>query len=318
MPLDPDIARFLEQNAPALAFPAGARADRQRGRRFLDDIRPRLNTPAAISAETVFSVHDETLEAGRAVRVYRSSRDERRPLIVYLHGGGWVSGGLEMNDGWARRLANATDSVVVSVDYRLAPEHPYPAALEDTMAALAWAHENADRLGGDVRQIAICGTSAGGNLAAGACLLARDRGDALPRLQILLYPVLDVPRDGGSYLHNASGYLLEREQMEWYWDCYLPGRAVHVPAYAAPARSAELAGLPPALVASAEFDPLRDEADGYAERLAEAGVPVEHLACTGMIHGFLSFLDLIPAARDAATRITSAVRVMTAEYCGTA
>ena len=319
MPLDPQIAQFLDEFAPALGFPPGARHDTQRAMTFLAGVRAQLNTPPATAAEPIHAVHDETAHddatgSSVAVRVYRPSTDGGRPVIVYLHGGGWVSGGLEMNDGWCRRLAAATGAVVVSVDYRLAPEHPYPQALDDTMTALAWARANAARLGGDATRLAVCGTSAGGNLAAAACLLARDRGEPLPGLQVLLYPVLDEPRDSGSYVENASGYLLEREQMEWYWDCYLPQRTDEVPSYAAPGRAADLAGLPPAIVASAEYDPLRDEADRYAAALARAGVPVEHLPCTGMIHGFLSFLDAMPAAREHATRITTAVSEMTERH----
>jgi acetyl esterase len=317
MPLDAQIAQFLAEFGPALEFPSEARTDPQRAAQFLADVRPRLNL-APVAPEPVFDVHDETPDRGRPVRIYRASPDAGRPVIVYLHGGGWVSGGLEMNDSWCRRLAVATQAVVVSVDYRLAPEHPYPDALDDTMAALDWTRANADRFGGDQARLAICGTSAGGNLAAAACLLSRDRGLPTPGLQILLYPVLDPPRDSASYRDNASGYLLTRDQMEWYWDCYLPGRAADVPSYAAPERAADLSGLPPALVASAEYDPLRDEADSYAAHLAAAGVAVDHLPCGGMIHGFLSFLEQMPAARAYAEQITDAVNRMVAEHLGPA
>jgi acetyl esterase len=310
MPLDAQIAQFLQEYGEALAFPRGARHVPSRTDRYLADIRPRLNTPAAEPSEPVFEVHDDATDGGTAVRIYRPSPAEDHPVIVYLHGGGWVSGGLEMNDGWCRRLAVATRAAVVSVDYRLAPEHPYPAGLDDTMDALAWTRENARGFGADPARLAVSGTSAGGNFAAAACLVCRDRGLPMPRVQILLYPVLDVPRDNSSYLDNASGYLLEREQMEWYWDCYLPGRAREIPDYAAPGHAEQVDGLPPAVVASAEYDPLRDDADDYAARLRAAGIPVEHLRCTGMIHGFLSFLDVMPVARAHAERITSAVAAM--------
>jgi acetyl esterase len=317
MPLDADIAGFLAGNATALAFPPGARTDPELARRYLDEVRPRLNTAPTV-VEPVFDVHDETVDGGPAARIYRSEPTPGHPVIVYLHGGGWVSGGLEMNDGWCRRMALATGAVLVSVEYRLAPESPYPAASDDAMAALAWAGEHAARLGGDPDRIAIAGTSAGGNLAAGVCLRARDLGVRAPGLQVLLYPVTDLPQDNRSYLDNAHGYLLERDQMEWYWDCYLPGRADvpdALPVYAAPGRAEDLAGLPPAVVVTAEYDPLRDEAETYAARLQESGVEVEHLRIDGMIHGFLSFLDVMPSAAAAAGRITDTVRAALETHC---
>lgn len=312
MPLDANIEKFLDEFGAALAFPAGARSDPQRAERFLADVRPRLNTASPEAPEPVARVHDEATDTGAGVRVYCGSAEPGHPILVYLHGGGWVSGGLEMNDGLCRRLATSTGAVVVSVDYRLAPESAYPAALSDTLEALRWTRQHAERLGGDAARLGVAGTSAGGNLAAAACLLSRDLGLELPRFQLLLYPVLDVPCDNRSYLDNARGYLLEREQMEWYWDCYLPRRSEKIPAYAAPSRCADLTGLPPAVVVSAEYDPLRDEAEDYAARLGAAGVPVELIRCDGMIHGFLSFLDAIPAAGTAADRIAGATMSMLA------
>jgi acetyl esterase len=292
VPLDEHLARFVTEHGAALAFPAGGRTDAEIAGRFLAGIRPQLNTPSVAPAEHVMDVHDESVDGRLNVRVYRNDPGPGQNLVVYLHGGGWVSGGLEMNDPLCRRLALATGAVIVSVDYRLAPESPYPHALRDTVSAIEWARENAERLGGDAERLAVVGTSAGGNLIAGACLLMRDLELPLPRVQLLLYPVLDLPSDAGSYVENGTGYLLEREQMEWYWDCYLPHRQVRVPSYAAPVRATDLSGLPPAIVISAEYDPLRD---AYAARLAAAGVPVELVRCAGMIHGFLSFLNASPA-----------------------
>jgi acetyl esterase len=310
MPLDQHVGRFLVENGARLGFPAGARDDPQLAAQYLARVRPTLNAPSAAEPEPVSDVHDETMFGGTAVRVYRGSPEPGRPILVYLHGGGWVSGGLEMNDALCRRLAALLGCVIISVDYRLSPEFPYPAALGDTMAAIAWAREHGERLGGDPSDVSVAGTSAGGNLAAAAALLARDLGPAPLRMQLLLYPVLDVPTDTSSYVANAGGYLLEREQMEWYWDKYLPHRRANVPVYAAPARSDDLAGLPRAVVVAAEYDPLRDEAETYARRLQEAGVATELILCDGMIHGFLSFLGAIPAADTAAQRIARAVRTL--------
>ncbi|MDT4949006.1 MAG: acetyl esterase [Pseudonocardiales bacterium] len=310
MPLDQHVRRFLGENGARLGFPAGARDDPHRAAQYLARVRPTLNTPPAAEPEPVTDVHDETVHGGTAVRAYRGSPEPGRPILVYLHGGGWVSGGLEMNDALCRRLAALIDCVIVSVDYRLAPECPYPAALGDTVAAIAWSREHGERLGGDPSNVSVAGTSAGGNLAAAASLLSRDLGLAPLRLQLLLYPVLDVPTDNSSYVANAGGYLLEREQMEWYWDKYLPQRGANVPVYAAPGRSDDLAGLPPAIVVAAEFDPLRDEAESYAGRLQDSGVPTELILCEGMIHGFLSFLGAIPAADRAVELIADAVRTL--------
>jgi acetyl esterase len=310
MPLDPHVRAFLAEHGARLAFPAGARTDRGRGDRFLAEVRPLLNPPAVAPAEPVEQVHDESTHCAGRVRVYRGSSEPGQAVITYLHGGGWVSGGLEMNDPLCRRLAALTGCVVVSVDYRLAPEHPYPAALGDTLNAILWTRQNAERLGGDPARVAIAGTSAGANIAAGACLLSRDIGLEPLQLQLLVYPVLDLPSDTPSYVRNGSGYLLEREQMEWYWDQYLPHRERQVPVYAAPGRAADLSGLPPAIVVSAEYDPLRDEAEAYATRLEAAGVATVSLRCAGMIHGFLSFLGLIPAADDAVRTIGDATAAM--------
>ena len=309
MPLDPDIAGFLAAAGAELAFPRGARTEPERARGYLTDVRRRLNAPLP-ATQPLVDVRDELIPGGPAVRIYRDSAAPGLPVVVYLHGGGWVSGGLEMNDGLCRMLATSIRSVVVSVDYRLAPEYPYPAALFDVLEALQWTRRNAERIGADPTRLSIAGTSAGGNLAAAACLLARELGIDRPQLQVLLYPVLDVPTDTQSYMDHSTGYLLEREQMEWYWDSYLPRRAERIPAYAAPARCDDLCGLPPAVVVAAEYDPLRDEAEAFGERLINSGVPTAAIRCAGMIHGFLSFLEAIPTARTAAAGIARAIVAM--------
>jgi acetyl esterase len=229
-------------------------------------------------------------------------------VLLYLHGGGWVVGGLEMSDALCRRLVNLTGAVVVSLDYRLAPEYPYPAALDDCLDALDWVRENADALGGDAGRVSVAGTSAGGNLAAGLALLVRDRG--LPPLaaQLLLYPVLAARMDTASYAAFGAGYYLEARQMRWYWRQYAGADLADVPPYAAPAEAAELGALAPAVVVSAEFDPLRDEAELYAARLAAAGVPTRMIRVDGQIHGFLGFVGAMPAADAAVVDIAAATK----------
>ncbi|MFC7222458.1 alpha/beta hydrolase [Halalkalicoccus sp. GCM10025322] len=232
------------------------------------------------------------------------------PLIVFLHGGGWVLGGLESYDGVCRALSNVADCAVLSVDYRLAPEHPFPAAVEDAYAAVEWADRHADRINCDPDQIAIAGDSAGGNLAAAVSLMARDRGGPEIAHQSLLYPAVASPavHDFPSHEENAEGYLLEGASVEWFLERYVPNPVDHRNAYFAPLLARDLSGLPPATVLTAGFDPLRDEGREYADRLESVGVPVEHHEYEGMIHGFVSLLDQLDAARDGIETVGEGLR----------
>lgn len=220
------------------------------------------------------------------------------PVVAYFHGGGWVIMGIDTHDGICRRLAEASGAVVVSVEYRLAPEHRYPAALDDCFAATQWLAEHAAEVGGDGSRLAVAGDSAGGNLAAAVALRARVGG---PRLaaQGLFYPVTDAAQDTGSYRQNREGYLLSAHDMAWFWDCYLGPDGDPADPFASPLRAADLAGLPPAIVVTAEYDPLRDEGEAYARHLDGFDVPVELHRFDGMIHGFLGMEQLVPEA-DAA------------------
>jgi acetyl esterase len=238
------------------------------------------------------------------VRAYAPPGDGDRPVLVYFHGGGWVRGDLDTHDGLCRLLAEAADCVVVSVDYRRAPEHPFPAPVRDAYAATAWAAEHAGVVGGDPDRIAVGGDSAGGNLAAAVTLLARERAGPAIDHQVLLYPVTDYDLDTDSYRANAEGYLLSRASMRWYWDRYLDDELDGANPYASPLRAPDCSGLPSATVVTAGYDPLRDEGAAYADRLSEAGVEVTHADYPGMVHVFASFPDL-ERARDARETIAS-------------
>ena len=226
------------------------------------------------------------------VRVYSAETGTPDPALVHFHGGGWVLGDLDSGDAFLRTLVVETGYTVISVDYRLAPEHPFPAAVDDCFAALEWVASSACELGVDESRIAVGGDSAGGNLAAAVALRARDRGGPRIAYQLLIYPVTDHDLDTPSYHANASGYLLGRSGMQWFWDHYVPDVGSRMDPEASPLRAASLAGLPPAYVITAEYDPLRDEGQAYAERLRAAGVPVTLDACPGVIHGFFTMTGL--------------------------
>jgi acetyl esterase len=242
------------------------------------------------------------------VRVYRPSEQPDLPVLVYFHGGGWAICSIETHDVTCRELANGAGCVVVSVGYRLAPEHRFPAAPEDCYAALGWAARHAASLGGDPGRIAVGGDSAGGNLAAVVALLARERGGPRLRHQLLVYPVTDHAFDTSSYRENAEGPLLTQEMMRGFWDLYLAREEDGRHPHASPLRAQDLSGLPPAHVITAEYDPLRDEGEAYARRLAAAGVPVVQRRYDGMIHGFFGFTAMIDRAGEAVAEAARELR----------
>ncbi|MCC7273338.1 MAG: alpha/beta hydrolase [Alphaproteobacteria bacterium] len=244
------------------------------------------------------------------IRVYRPAAPAPGPLpvLVYLHGGGWVLGTLEGYETLCRILANGAGAIVVSVGYRLAPEHRFPAALEDTLAALDWVQAEAAALGADPTRVALGGDSAGGNLTAAAALVVRDTGRPPLALQVLIYPAVDLAEEWPSMAENAEGYLLTRAGMRWFVAQYLADDGQRLDPRASPLRAASHAGLAPAFVLTAEYDPLRDEGNAYAARLAAAGVPVEHVCWPGMVHPFVSMGGVIDAAAAAQARICDALR----------
>jgi len=243
------------------------------------------------------------------LRLYRPhSAKPVLPALLYFHGGGWSAGDLDTHDHLCRHLAFAGDVVVIAVDYRLAPEHPFPAPLADCVAAWDWARASAAALGIDAERIAVGGDSAGGNLAAALTLQLRDAGAALPAFQLLIYPAVDFTADNASLRDNATGYLLTRAAMEMFADWYLVDRARRADPLASPLLAASHQGLPPALVQTAEFDPLRDEGAAYAARLSAAGVAVTAERFDGLIHAFYGMTSVFAQAAVAQQRTADLFR----------
>ena len=281
MPLDPEATAALEAQA-AMGGPSEHEVSPEEARAMVE-AQPRIPGPevASVSNHLAPGIHGDI-----PVRVYVPTTDEAGslPVCVWFHGGGWVVGSLDTTDATCRALANAAGAVVVSVDYRLAPEHPFPIPLDDCYAATEWAAANAASLGGDPSRLAVAGSSSGGNLAAAVALRTRDEGG--PRLahQSLICPALDNDFERPSYVAYADSYGPPLAMMSYFWQCYVPNEADARNLYAVPVAVPDLAGLPSAFVLTCEYDPLRDEGEAYAERLREAGVPTKLSRYDGMLH----------------------------------
>ena len=295
MPLDDDVKQLL-----TVMSPEGAPELHELG---VEEARTAM--AAAFTApdpEPVARIEDRSFPgpAGEvAVRISWPEGAGPHPGLVYFHGGGWVLGTLDTHEGACRSLTNAAKCVVVSVDYRLAPENKFPAGLDDCEAAVRWVVANAAELGIDANRIAIGGDSAGGNLAAAVALA--NKANAGPKLchQLLVYPVIDARQNTPSYRENAAGYFLSAAAMKWFWGSYLNEAREGDNPLASPIRSTDLTGLPPATVITAEFDPLRDEGEAYAEQLAAAGIPVDCRRWDGIIHGFFQMGQFLPKGNEA-------------------
>jgi acetyl esterase len=241
------------------------------------------------------------------VRIYTPEGQGPFGALVYFHGGGWVIGTLDTVDSTCRMLANRAACKVVSVDYRMGPEHKFPAAAEDCYAATRWVQQNGPTIDVDPARLAVGGDSAGGNLAAVVCLMARDRGGPRIAYQVLIYPVTNYAFDTASYRDNADGYLLTKDMMVWFWNHYIRGPEDGKSPYASPLLVENTSGLPPALVITAEYDPLRDEGEAYAASLRRHGVKVKSSRYPGIIHGFFgmpaSFSDAQTAVEEAAQEL---------------
>jgi acetyl esterase len=307
MPLDTQARMLLDQMASVGAPPLNEQS--------VEQARAMIENLAALSgeAEPVAAVDNRAIPgpAGEIpIRLYRpeSAGAGAAPCLVWLHGGGFVIGSIDTSDGTCRALANRTGAVVVSVDYRLAPEDPFPAGPEDAYTAVTWIAANGTDLGIDPSRIAVGGDSAGGNLTAVVALMARDRGGPDLRFQLLVYPVTDHSFETRSYLENADGYLLTRDAMIWFWDHYIADPVGRDDPYASPLRAGDVSGLPPAFVITAEYDPLRDEGEAYADKLRAAGVPVTLTRYDGMIHGFFGMSLVLNQAKQAIDDAAVAVR----------
>ena len=241
------------------------------------------------------------------VRLYRPAGPDVAYPLVFFHGGGWVAGSLDTHDNVCRELATGSGAAVVAVDYRLAPEHPFPAALDDGYAVIGWIRDRAADLGVDAARMGVCGDSAGANLAAVLPMVLRDRGARQVDLQALFYPVTDASLASASYAEFADGGgYVTRSQMAWFWEQYLDGADPDDP-YASPVRG-DVNGLPAALVMVAECDPLRDEGVAYAARLAAGGIDVDMVRCDGLYHGFLGLVGLLDEARAACDQACEWIR----------
>jgi acetyl esterase len=305
MPLDPQAKELLDTlasiGAPPLHDMSVEEARLANRKLFISRGEP----------EPVGQVEDRRIPgpAGDiSVRIYTPQGNGPFSILVYLHGGGWVVGNLDTHDAQCRALTNAAGCVVVSVDYRLAPEHKFPAGLEDCDAALQWVAAHAEVLRGDPTRLAIGGDSAGGNLAAVVALCARDRG--APRLvfQLLVYPATDMHCDTVSHQDNAEGYLLTRDAIMWFRNHYLPEASDLSDPLLSPLLALDLRELPPALIVTAEFDPLRDEGEAYAARLRKADVPVELRHYDGMIHGFFNLGAVLDQGQQVIADCAAALR----------
>jgi acetyl esterase len=302
MPLHPQAALAIRQagDLPTDLTPAELRIAYERQRLTLLPQKPAV----AIAYQLAIPSDYGPIPA----RFYRAGKSKTPcPLLVYFHGGGFMLGTLALYDTTCRLLAASGNCAVLSVDYRLAPETQFPGAVQDAYAALRWASDKAELLGIDRSKIAVGGDSAGGNLAAVVSQMALDSREFAVALQVLIYPMTDQSREYPSYERNATGYMLTRAALHWFMDNYIPDPEDRKSPLASPMLRERLEGLPPALVISAEFDPLVDENEAYAKRLQEAGVPTDHVCFPGMIHPFFTLGGVVEDAAKAEALVGAAL-----------
>jgi acetyl esterase len=305
MPLDPQVAAMRAERAKSATPPLYTMSVAQARAEDLRSIQEAGGQP-----EPVADVLDEDIPGPGGpipIRIYRPSAERPLPVLVYFFGGGWTLGTIDTSDGVCRALTNAVGCVTITVGYRLAPEHKFPAAVDDCHAATEWIGAHAVELGVDPDRIAVGGDSAGGNLAAAVTLLARDKGPALAH-QLLVYPNTDYLSDSPSLRENNDPLLFNRNSSDWYWGHYLASPDDGVDPLASPLRAPDHAVLPSATVITAEYDPLRDQAEEYAQRLRDAGVSVTLSRYPGMVHGFFTMSGVLDAARDAVAEAAACLR----------
>jgi acetyl esterase len=303
-------ARTLHPQVEALRRERTAAGVRPWHELSLAEARLAESVPAT-EPEPVFSVTEHSFAGPGGplrIRLYLPGPDVSHPLLVFLFGGGWVTGSIDASDPICRRLALATPCAVAAVDYRLAPEHPFPAAVEDCYAATGWLDAHADELGLDRARIAVGGGSAGANLAAAVARLALERGGPPLVFQLLVYPPTDARADTPSLRELGDPMFLNRDTVAWCWSHYLTRDTDQDDPLASPLRAGDVHGLPPALVITAELDPLRDEGELYAAKLAAGGVPTELVRFDGMVHGFFSMTGEVDAAAEAQALAAAVLR----------
>ena len=303
MALDSATARFLEQLAEGDGKPLHESTPEEA--RALGSMLAELAGPGP-EMESVEERRIEGPEGEATLRILVPIKNPRG-VLVYYHGGGWVIGSIDQYDTVARKLAERTSCTVVLVEYRLAPEHRYPTAVDDSYAALEWVGKHLSGLAGREAPLMVAGDSAGGNLAAVMAIRARDRGGPPIALQVLIYPATDADFDRPSYTDPANELLLTRQGMVWFWDHYLPDASRRAEPDASPLRADNLAGLPPAVIITAEHDVLRDEGEAYAARLREAGVAVDLQRYVGQMHGFFTLL-MLPRSELGFQQVVKAVK----------
>jgi acetyl esterase len=307
MPLDPQVKIILEEDA-AKVLPTLVEHSAVEARKQMAELAPPVD-PLLMVAR----VEDRKIKGPGGdipMRLYYPEDNPPYSVLVYFHGGGWVIGDLDSHHAICHAISKTGGCLVAAVDYRLAPEHPYPAPVEDAYAATCWVAENAEAIQADAGRIAVGGDSAGGTQAAVVAIMARDRSGPQIALQVLIYPITDYNFETSSYLKNADGYMLTRDLMIWFWKQYLENNEIAGHPYVSPLRADNLGELPDALVLTAQYDPLSDEGQAYARRLQEAGVSVKLTRYEGMIHGFFKMTSRLDKARQALDEVAEALKKM--------
>ena len=305
MPLDPQVKQIIAEDTK-LGLPAYHRLSPFQARHQMLDTSPPVNPK--LSASQVKDMTIPGFDTALPIRCYYPPGDPPFPVAVYFHGGGWIMGNLDTHHAICHALAHSSDCLVVAVDYRLAPENKFPAATQDAYTATCWVSDNADHIGADALRMAIMGESAGATLSTVTCMMIRERGGPRLALQVLVYPVTDCSFHTRSHEKYADGYMLTREMMNWIWDQYLTDKRDAEHPHVSPLRAESLRDLPPALVLTAEYDPLCDEGEAYAGRLMADGVKVRHSPYEGMVHGFFRMTDRLDRSRQALQEVSSALK----------
>lgn len=304
MPLDPQVQGLLNEFA-AMGGPPIHELSVEDARAVSEEMKAMSGEPIEVGSVRDITIPVDGAEIG--ARVYSPPGPGPHPVVMFFHGGGWVICSLDTHDNLAREICRDAEAVVVSVDYRMAPEHRYPTAAHDCFAATNWVADNAASLGADASRLAVCGDSAGGNLSAVVSQMARDGGGPTISYAALIYPAVDMTRKGGSLDENASGYFLETDGMHWFMNHYIT-ETERSEAMASPLLHADLAGLPDCFIATCEYDPLRDEGEAYGDALRANGVHVESKRYDGLIHGAANMTGVLEGGRRLVADVAAHLR----------